>query len=140
MGVGIKPGIGLPWRDGPQRATGAVWVTATRFTFTTTPAALAAGPHALRFWRRWAAVPGAIGLSVSYQPIGRVAWTLSVWTDASDLDAFLLSPPHRAVVRAFSHRLAGTSTGWETTDFDLRRDWSRAVDVLVPASTHPLTP
>jgi hypothetical protein len=135
--MGVKPGIGLPWRSGPDPLSGPVWVTATRFTFRTTAAAVSAGPHALRFRSRWAEVPGAIGLSVRYQPLPRAAWTLSVWSRASDLDAFLQSPAHRAVVRTFHTHLVGRSHGWESTDFNLGRAWIRAVDALASASAPP---
>jgi hypothetical protein len=130
--VGVKPGLGLPWRRGPGPLTRPVWVTATRFIFTTTWAAAAAGPHALRFWTRWAEVPGAIGLAMRYQPWPRAAWTITVWSRKSDLDIFLHGPAHRAVVRSFHDRLSGTSHGWESTEFDLGRAWSRAIDVLSP--------
>jgi hypothetical protein len=109
-----------------------MWITATRFTFASTAAALAAAPHALRFWATWARVPGAIGLSVRYQPARRAAWTLSAWRQPSDLEAFLRSPAHRALVRAFSHRLDGTSRGWESPEFDLGRGWRQAVTLLTP--------
>jgi hypothetical protein len=116
---------------------GPVWVIATRFTFTTTMAAAAAGPHSLRFWATWGTVPGAIGLSVRYQPRLRVAWTLSVWSRESDLDAFLGSPAHRALVGGFHDRLTGTSTGWESTDFDPGQGWRRAVEALTPTAAPP---
>lgn len=107
-----------------------MWATASRFVFTTTAGAVRAAPHALRFWASWSAVPGAVGLSVRYEPFTRAAWTLSIWRAESYLDGFLHSAEHRAVVRAFHHRLSGTAIGWEVKDVNLERDWQRARDRL----------
>jgi hypothetical protein len=126
----VNSGIRLPWRSGPASSEGVVFVTATKFTFATYTAAALAAPHALRFWAGWTQVPGAVGLSVRFQPFRRCAWTLTTWASAQDLANFLRSPAHRGVVHAFQSRLAGTSHSWETTAFELNRSWREAVHTL----------
>jgi hypothetical protein len=126
----VNPAIRLPWRSGPERSEGVVFVTATKFTFATYTAAALATPHALRFWASWTRVPGAVGLSVRVQPFTRSAWTLTTWASAGDLANFLRSPAHRGVVRTFQSRLAGTSHSWETTAFELNQSWREAMHAL----------
>ena len=128
--MAVNPAIRLPRRRGPASQAGPVFLTATRFVFASHAAALLAAPHSLRFWATWHDMPGAIWLSVRYQPLTRAAWTLTAWAGASDLAGFLRSPAHRAVVAAFEDRLVGTSHRWETTDPDLSRCWGEAIHAL----------
>ncbi len=110
-----------------------MFLTATRFVFASHADALLAAPRSLRFWATWHDMPGAIWLSVRYQPLARAAWTLTAWESAPDLAGFLRSPAHRAAVAAFEDRLVGTSHRWETADPNLSRCWSEAIDALASA-------
>jgi hypothetical protein len=131
--VFVNPTIQLPYRRGPARPTGVVWITATRFTFKNRASAILATPRALRFWATWRGVQGAIGLSIRFQPGPAAAWTLTGWTSRADLEKFLRSPAHGNAVQAFASRLAGTSHSWEATDFDLAGGWQKAAEELTGA-------
>ncbi len=129
-GVNVNPAIQLPWRNGPAHPETVMLVTATRFTFTTHTAAARSIPRGLRFWASWDEVPGAVGLSMRFEPFARRAWTLTTWTNAEDLASFLRSPAHRSVVTAFRAHLAGTSHSWETGRFDLGECWRTGIAAL----------
>jgi quinol monooxygenase YgiN len=44
--------------------------------------------------------PGHIGHSVATRILGNEVWTLTVWTDAASLDAFVSSPVHTQAIRS----------------------------------------
>lgn len=123
----------LPWRAGAAPLAYPVWITATRFVFTSTAAALRALPFAVRFWRGWDQVPGAIALSMRYHPRTRAACTVSVWDSEAALHDFVASPAHRHVVQTFSAHLHGTSHTWQSDHFDRIESWRDATTML-PAS------
>jgi hypothetical protein len=123
----------FPWRAGTPAPSSTRYVTAATFTFATYRGAMLAAPWAVRFWAHWHDVPGALGLSLRFQPLLRRAWMLSVWTSAASLDQFLDSPSHRLVMATFRPRLAGSrSVTWQTSAFDIDGCWQQARAALSP--------
>jgi hypothetical protein len=123
----------FPWRAGTPAPAPVLHVAAATFTFATYRGAMLAAPRAVLFWARWPDVPGALGLSLRFQPLMRRAWMLSVWTSATSLDQFLASPSHRLVMARFRPRLAGSRTvSWQTSAFDVDACWQQARAALSP--------
>lgn len=57
--------------------------------------------------------PGALGVSLIAEPLRKTFWTLSAWSDGSQLDAFVGNLPHADVMRRFHDRLTEASfTTW----------------------------
>jgi hypothetical protein len=112
-------------------------VSAATFTFATHRDAILAAPRAAMFWARWPGVPGALGLSLRFQPLLRRAWMLSIWTSTASLDQFLDSPSHRLVMATFRPRLVGASrsVSWQTSSFDLDACWHHARALLSEAGS-----
>jgi hypothetical protein len=123
--VGLE--LRFPWRA-VAPAPAPVYVSAATFTFASYRHAILAAPRAVSFWARWPAVPGALGLSLRFQPLLRRAWMLSVWTSEESLDQFLDSPSHRLVMATFRPRLDGGSraASWQTSSFDIDACWQQA--------------
>ncbi len=68
---------------------------------------------ALRVRRQVRRSPGAVGVSLIAQPLRKTFWTLSAWSDGSQLDAFVGNRPHADVMRRFHDRLEEASfTTW----------------------------
>jgi hypothetical protein len=117
----------LPWRAGTPAPASVRQVTAATFTFATYRGAMLAAPRAVLFWVRWPDVPGALGLSLRFQPLLRRAWMLSVWTSATSLEKFLDSPSHRLVMATFRPRLADSRTvSWQSSAIDVGACWQQA--------------
>lgn len=132
----MRMALPFPWRPGSAAHRPVVAVTATCFTFCSTPVALRALPHALGFWKTWPTVDDSIGLSIRYLPISRQAWTVSAWTTSNGADSFVRSAAHREVMRMFRGQLDGTSRTWLTDEFDLPAAWQRAYDELPGPPVH----
>ena len=133
----VSPEFRFPWRAGTAAPAPVLHVTAASFTFATYRHAIMAAPRAALFWARWPRVPGALGLSLRFQPVLRRAWMLSVWTSAASLDQFVDSPSHRLVMATFQPRLNGSRTvSWQTSSFDIDACWQHARAALSsPGST-----
>lgn len=130
--MNFNPAIVFPHRKGSERPQDTVWVTATRFQFTSTYAAVAAAPSALRFWATWSNFEASVGLWIRYEPLTRCSWTLSTWTEPDGIQAFLRSPGHLAVMRDFRDRIEGSSHSWRTGVFDPAEGWREARRALAP--------
>jgi hypothetical protein len=124
--VGLE--LRFPWRAGTPAPAPVLHVNAATFTFATYRHAIRAAPRAVSFWARWPALPGALGLSLRFQPLLRQAWMLSVWTSEESLGQFLDSPSHRLVMATFRPPLDGGSrtASWQTSSFDIDACWQQA--------------
>jgi hypothetical protein len=129
----VNSELRFPWRAGSAAPASVLHVTAATFTFATYRGALLAAPRALLFWARWPDVPGALGLSLRFQPLLRRAWMLSVWTSATSLDQFVDSPSHQLVMATFRPRLTGSRiVSWQTSALDIDACWQQARAALSP--------
>jgi hypothetical protein len=87
--------------------------------------------------------PGALGVSLIAQPLRKTFWTLSAWSDGTQLDAFVGNLPHADVMRRFHDRLQEASfTTWNhrasalpTPNSNAKELWREAKDRLA-ASTN----
>ena len=127
--------VRFPWRAGTPSPAPVLHVTAATFTFVTYLDAALAALQAVLFWARWPGVPGALGLSLRFQPLLRRAWMLSVRTSATALDEFLDSPRHRHVMATFGPRVKGgsRSVSWQASSFDIDACWQQAGAALSSA-------
>ena len=72
-------------------------------------------------------MPGALGVSLIAQPSRKTFWTLSAWGGEADLDAFVGTPSHVAVMQRFHDRLEGSSfTSWKVNVAQLPEPRSNA--------------
>jgi len=109
------------WKAGPQAdVSGRVLVSFTDFTangFLDLPGAVRAG-FALR--AAWPRMPGAVGMWLWTAPLQKRCGSLSVWTDEAALRAFVRTPAHVAIVRAYRGRGTMHSRMW-SVDASLHR-------------------
>ena len=133
----VRLELRFPWRAGTPAHAPVLHMSAATFTFATSRDAFLAAPRAALFWARWPEVPGALGLSLRFQPLQRRAWMLSVWTSAASLDQFLDSSAHRLVMTTFRPRLSACprSMRWQTSSFDIDSCWQHASAALSDASS-----
>jgi hypothetical protein len=133
----VRLELRFPWRAGTPAPAPVLHVSAATFTFATCRDAILAAPRAALFWARWPDVPGALGLSLRFQPSLRRAWMLSVWTSTASLDQFLDSPAHRLVMATFRPRLSAgpRSICWQTSSFDIDACWQHARAALSDAES-----
>ncbi|MFE3451903.1 hypothetical protein ACFXJ8_23580 [Nonomuraea sp. NPDC059194] len=101
------------WIPGPEpRGQGPVVVSLTDFR-------LHRAAHLPRACRtgwglgsRWAELDGAVGLWLWAEPWQRRIGSVSVWRMAADLAAFVRSPDHVAIMRAYRNRGTLVSVTW----------------------------
>jgi len=115
------------WKAGPQvHASGRLLVSLTDFTangILDLPAAVRAG-FALR--KAWPEMPGAVGMWLWTAPTMRRCGSLSIWTDEPSLQAFVRTPDHLAIVRAYRGRGTMKSKMW-SVDATLQRSELRVL-------------
>jgi hypothetical protein len=96
----------LPWTAaGPAEAGRDVVVLASRLRlrrYRDIPGFLRA---ATRIRTQVHGSPGAHGVSLIAQPLGKTFWTLSAWSDQPALDAFVRTAPHLDVMTKYRGRL-----------------------------------
>ncbi|MEY2404035.1 MAG: hypothetical protein QOD38_1586 [Acidimicrobiaceae bacterium] len=118
--------VKLPWKRGTA-TDGPVVVAVTRTDFARyrdMPGAMVA---ALRLRRAVPRTPGAIGLTLAVEaPWRRRSWSISAWSTDAELQAFIHSPEHLAIVRRYRHRLTVQSETWTVSRFALREAWREA--------------
>jgi hypothetical protein len=101
---------------------------------------------ALKLRKQVRAMPGAIGVSLIAQPMGKTFWTLSAWVDQAALDAFVATPAHVAVMQRYHERMVDSAfTTWtvKTGDLPERRSnakqlWTEAKRRLASSTAGPL--
>jgi len=101
------------WKAGPQAGvSGRLLVSFTDFKangFLDLPGAVRAG-FALR--TAWPEMQGAVGMWLWAAPWQKRCGSLSVWTDEGALRAFVRTPAHVAIVRAYRGRGSMQSRMW----------------------------
>ena len=89
---------------------------------------------------------GLVGYSLRAQPFARTFWTLSAWTDAAALTAFVREMPHQGVMAKLRPHMGPTRfTTWTAPGSALPVPWEIAIGHLDSPSardraTPPLTP
>jgi hypothetical protein len=74
----------------------------------------------------WWAMPGAIGVSLWFEPGRRRGGALSVWTDEQHLRRFVGLPRHVEVVRRFRADVAVRSTTWTAQELSVSAAFAEA--------------
>ena len=104
------------WKGGPAAAhVGEALISFTDFTFARwrdLPGAWLAG---VRLRRSWPTQPGAIGLMLWAKPLSRRSGSISAWRSQADLERFVRSEQHVAIMRRYRAHMTGTSSLWSTS-------------------------
>ena len=64
--------------------------------------------YSTRIRRQLRVSSGLIGYSLRARITSKQFWTLSVWEDAADLQAFVVGPPHVAIMKAMAPFMGAT--------------------------------
>jgi hypothetical protein len=111
--------VWLPWTEGPEEGTaGPVFVSLTEFRAHAWRDLPGMARTALELRAGWYGLPGAVGLYLWADVAHRCVGSLSVWTDAADLQRWIGLPRHVQVMRSYRPRGSARSTQWtcETAD------------------------
>jgi hypothetical protein len=116
-----------PLRRGPAaRTRGPVLVSVTDFHVHRArdiPRVITTG---MRLRRSWPQRPGAVGLWTWIDIPGRRVGSVSVWKSEADLQRFVRSPEHLAIMRDFRTVMSGTATAWQARRFARGATWRQA--------------
>jgi hypothetical protein len=74
----------------------------------------------------WWAMPGAIGVSLWFEPGRRRGGALSVWTDEEHLRRFVGLPRHVEIARRFRGRVTVRSTTWDAQELSVSAAFAEA--------------
>ena len=84
--------------------------------------------YSTRIQRQLRTSSGLIGYSLRAQVAAKQFWTLSVWQDAADLQAFVVAPPHVAVMKAMAPFMGATRfVRWDVKGSELPLRWDDAL-------------
>ncbi len=79
---------------------------------------------------------GLVGYSLRAQPFARTFWTLSAWTDARALAAFVAEMPHQRVMAKLGPHMGPTRfTTWTAPGSALPTTWDVAIGHLDSSSS-----
>ncbi|MFD8567709.1 hypothetical protein [Streptomyces sp. NPDC059639] len=128
-----------PWQPGPAagETNGPLQVSVTEFTADGYPRSVGVAVNGLRLRRSWPGTEGAVGMWLWADPVRRRSGSVSAWTDARHLTAFVRRPDHARTVRAFRDHGTMRATAWTVPHWDAAAVWRSARDVLVGASPWP---
>jgi heme-degrading monooxygenase HmoA len=116
-----------PWKRGPEVGPQAAVVVVTHTTFSRLRDMPGAALAALRFRHRVPKTSGAIGLSLGVQGLRRRSWSISAWRSTDDLERFVTSPAHRAIVARYRAHVTVRSHTYVADRFDLDEAWKTAL-------------
>jgi len=84
--------------------------------------------YSTRIQRQLRTSSGLIGYSLRARIAAKQFWTLSVWEDAADLQAFVAAPPHVAVMKAMAPHMGATRfVRWNVKGSELPLRWDDAL-------------
>jgi heme-degrading monooxygenase HmoA len=92
--------------------------------------------YASRIQRQLSTSSGLIGYSLRAQLTAKRFWTLSAWEDAAALQAFVVGPPHVAIMKALAPYMGATRFArWNVKGSELPLTWLDALrrDTVIPA-------
>jgi hypothetical protein len=121
----------LSWMRGRAVAHGAVFVSATRFTYRRMWHMPFVFWHGMALRRRWSEVDGAIGMFTGGSLAERTTYTLSAWSTEPDLARWLRSPEHARLMRDFQPWVTNvTAVSWLAEAFEPRAAWREGLSRL----------
>jgi hypothetical protein len=134
---------------GPAEENGAVFVSATRFTYRRLSHMPFVFCHGLLLRRQWDRVDGAIGMFTGASLPERTTYTVSAWTTEADLHRWMGSRYHVRLMKDYRGYLESSrAVSWLEKAFDPNAAWrealarldaSRATSSAAPAATQPRT-
>jgi hypothetical protein len=84
--------------------------------------------YSTRIQRQLRTSSGLIGYSLRARLAAKHFWTLSVWEDAADLQAFVAGSPHLAVMKAMAPYMGATRfVRWNVKGSELPLRWDDAL-------------
>jgi hypothetical protein len=84
--------------------------------------------YSIRIQRQLRTSSGLVGYSLRARLAAKQFWTLSVWEDAADLQAFVAAPPHVAVMKAMAPYMGATRfLRWSVKGSELPPRWDDAL-------------
>ena len=84
--------------------------------------------YSTRIQRQLRTSSGVIGYSLRARLAAKQFWTLSVWEDGADLQAFVAAPPHLAVMTAMAPYMGATRfVRWNVRGSELPLRWDDAL-------------
>jgi hypothetical protein len=124
-----------PWKAGSVTpGPNPVLVSATRFLYRRRRYLVPVSFHAWRLRRSWDRRRGTIGLFTGGELRAPATYSLSVWRDADDLQAFLRAPEHMRLMLGFRERIQRTwSVSWEMPTFTPDAAWREGLRRLADA-------
>jgi hypothetical protein len=102
--------------------------------------------YATRIQRQLRTSSGLIGYSLRARVGAKQFWTLSVWEDAADLQAFVAAPPHVAIMTALAPYMGATRfVRWSVKGSELPLRWDDALrhdqnQAMAGNGAHPAEP
>ncbi|MFI7635380.1 hypothetical protein [Nonomuraea sp. NPDC049400] len=79
--------------------------------------------HGRSLSRLWPQLPGAVGMWLWVDVVGRRCGSLSVWRGEEDLQAFVRLRAHVQIMRAYRHRGTLRSRTWQIDTLDQATLW-----------------
>jgi hypothetical protein len=115
-------------KAGPARSiAGPVFVSATKFKFTSVWLMPMVLWHGMRLVRSWPTLEGAVGLAAAAKFFGRTTYTVTAWETESAFRRWLGSPYHRSLMRNYRSRIEASSAAtWTAASFDSSQAWEEA--------------
>ena len=112
--------------------SGTVYVSITRATYSRESSARTEfWDHVDRVEDSLGSQSGFIGFSKRRELFGNTAWTMTVWTDRSSMQAFVSSDAHRTAIASSPRTLEGASFhGFEVSADEVPVPWTTALDRL----------
>jgi hypothetical protein len=84
--------------------------------------------YSIRIQRQLRTSAGLIGYSLRARLGAKQFWTLSVWEDVADLQAFVAAPPHLEVMKAMAPYMGATRFArWNVKGSELPIPWDDAL-------------
>ncbi len=108
-----------------------VLVIATRFTFKHLRHMPLIIAHGMRLRNQWGNTPGAVGVSVAADILGRTTYSISVWDSEDSFRQWFLSDYHASLVKAYRKWVESSdSVRWHTGHFVPGEGWRQAMQRL----------
>jgi hypothetical protein len=136
----VPRGLARPWKSLAEPQPEATYTALlTYFEMQSFARVLAFLRMSARVFRQVASSPGAIGYTMSANPLRRRFWTLSAWESsdaAGPLRQFIRETPHRDAMRAFGKASGADfrSLRWEVKGSDLPLTWRGAAEQVQEAA------
>ncbi len=109
------------WKSGPSAGNeGSAIISFTDFAFARWRDLPGSWLAAMRLRSAWPQLQGAVGLMLWAKPLRRRSGAISIWESDADLQRFISSPDHVAIMRSYRTRMSGSAATWSTQRVDRR--------------------